>query len=139
MSTLIQCEVVTPERQLYSADATFVVLPAANGEMGIYYKHAPVVTYLNDGCMRVTGENAEEVTRIAVAGGYAQVDGQKVIVLANRAALLSDVDAAEVDAKLEQLSAELKELGDDDVTASFKKNELAWYELLKHQLQVAEA
>lgn len=129
MATAIQCEIVTPEKLFYSQEANFVVLPGSAGEMGVYYMHAPVVTTLGSGLVKITDEE-ENTVKIAVSGGYAEVDGQKVIVLADRAAQVSDVDANEVQAKVEALEQEISELPEDDVTLSFKKDELKWNQLL---------
>lgn len=51
---MLQCEIVTPESKLYSDEAHFVVIPASEGEMGIFAKHEPVVTTLKSGTVRVT-------------------------------------------------------------------------------------
>ena len=129
MATL-QCEIVTPEKRLYAEAADFVVLPAAEGEMGVLPKHEPVVATLNAGSVRVTPEGAKEPIRYLVLGGYAQVDGEQVIVLADRAIAVDDIDKEACMAELEGLKAKLDGMADDDPNRAFIESEVKWNELL---------
>ena len=126
----LQCEVVTPESRLYTGEADFVVLPAANGEMGIYANHEPVVTTLNPGAVRVTEHEGQEVVRYIVAGGYAQVEAERVIVLADRAAALAKIDKAAVRVHIDDMKEKLADMKDDDPNAAFLKSEIEWNQLL---------
>ena len=109
MATL-QCEIVTPERKVYACDASFVVLPAAEGEMGVLPKHEPVVTTLNAGSARVTADGEKEPAKFVVAGGYAQVEGDKVIILANRAMAVTEIDVPAVTDELEEQKLRLNNM-----------------------------
>lgn len=130
----LQCEVVTPERKVFSSEAEFVVLPAAEGEMGVYPKHEPVVATLNAGSVRVTVEGAQEATKFVVAGGYAQVEAQRVIVLANRAQAVADIDHDAVAAELDELKGTLEDLKPDDASYAYTQGEIDWRKLLLAQI-----
>ena len=131
-----KCEIVTPERSVFEREATFVVIPGMAGEMGVYAKHAPTVTTLRPGCLKVVLEDGGEI-RYAVSGGYADVDGEKVIVLANRAADLADEKAEEVRDKLSELQADLNGYDEDDPNAIPVRANIEWYELIQHLLEHA--
>lgn len=133
MATL-QCEIVTPERKVFSCEASFVVLPAAEGEMGVLPKHEPVVTTLNAGSARVTVDGETEPTKFVVAGGYAQVEAERVIILADRAIALSEVADIDLVSKLAKLEDRLASLKPEDDDYAFAKAEQEWYLLLKAQV-----
>ena len=132
MATL-QCEIVTPERKVFSCEASFIVLPAAEGEMGVLPMHEPVVTTLNAGSARVTVDCEKEPTKFVGAGGYAQVEYERVIILADRARAVADIDVNEVGAKLAKLEDSLEALKPEDDDYAFATAEMKWYELLKSQ------
>ena len=123
MSTL-ECKIVTPTSELSSGQASFVALPASEGEMGVYEKHEPVVTTLSAGTVRVTpaegsGSGSGEVERFCVDGGYAQIDGAHVTVLADRAVALASVDAAELASEIAALEQSEDALAAEEL--AFKK------------------
>ena len=78
----IRCEIVSQDRTVFAGDVDIVVLPGAAGEMGILPKHAPVLTTLKYGVIKVRVGGKEEL--FAVAGGVAEVQPDIVTVLADR-------------------------------------------------------
>ena len=126
MPAILQCDIVTPEARFFSAEGTLVVVPASSGEMGIMRMHMPIVTTLGAGEVRVTLEDSS-VEHFAISGGYVQVqDGVKVIVLADRAKRVADIDKDAVQAKLAELEGLLESAVDDDPMRPFWKSEQAW-------------
>ena len=125
MSTL-QCVIVTPVRELYAGAANFVVLPASEGEMGVYAKHEPVVATLKPGSIRVTEEGSKEPTSFIVDGGYAQVEGDKVTILADRAMAVRDANNTQIRVEIDELKEKLAELADDDPSVPYIESEIAW-------------
>ncbi len=79
------CDIVTPEKKLFSGEAYMVVVPGTEGEMGFLQGHVPLVSALANGVVRVQDEGGKTEKRFDVQGGYVQVTGEKVIVLAERA------------------------------------------------------
>ncbi len=94
MAATMQVDVVSAEQQIFSGLAEFVVLPGEVGELGVYPRHAPLITRIKPGTVRikVPGQADEEV--IVVAGGILEVQPQMVTVLADTAVRAQDLDEA---------------------------------------------
>jgi F-type H+-transporting ATPase subunit epsilon len=106
MAGTFKFELVTPERMLLSEDAAQVVVPGVEGEFTVLAGHAPVVSALRPGVVNATlGESGAK--RIFVKGGFAEVDAERLIVLAERAIDLGSIDAAGIAAELQTAEAEL--------------------------------
>lgn len=89
MSTFL-LEIVTPERKLYTDHVNMVVVKGEDGELGILANHLPLVTPLQIAPVRIKIGNEEK--RIAVHGGFMEVRGDKVVILAESAELPEDID-----------------------------------------------
>lgn len=83
--TKFACDIVTPDAKFYSGDVHFVVVPGSEGEMGFLYDHVPLVSTLSDGVVRVQEDEGGSFRQFAIEGGYVQVSGTKVIILADKA------------------------------------------------------
>lgn len=99
-SPFLWLELVSPERLVYQGGALMVVLPAVSGEMGIMPRHAPLVTQLSTGRLRALTEDGQWMA-FAVSDGFAKVQFNKVIVLADAAE-----EAGEIDVEKARLSLE---------------------------------
>ncbi len=88
----IRCEIVSQDRTVFQGDADIVILPGAAGEMGILPHHAPILTTLKYGVVKVRRAGAEHV--FAVAGGVAEVQPDLVTVLADAAENVDEIDVA---------------------------------------------
>ena len=86
----IQLEIVTPERLVYEDEVDAVVLPGVEGELGVLPHHAPLVSTLGFGELRIRKGGAEE--SFAIVGGFVQVRPDKVVVMAETADLASEID-----------------------------------------------
>jgi F-type H+-transporting ATPase subunit epsilon len=86
----ILLEIVTPERLAYSEEVDAVVLPGSEGELGILPHHAPLVSTLGTGELRIRRGGEEEL--FAIAGGFLQVLPNKVVVMAETADMASEID-----------------------------------------------
>ena len=86
----IRCEIVSQDRTVFQDDVDIVVLPGAVGEMGILPNHAPVLTTLKFGVIKVRRRGKEDL--FAVAGGVAEVQPTIVTVLADAAENVADID-----------------------------------------------
>ena len=99
MAMTIHVDIVSAEEKIYSGMAELVVAPAAEGDVGIAARHAPLLTRLRAGEVRVITDNNETLP-FFVSGGILEVQPHVVSVLADRAARAKDIDeAAAVDAK----------------------------------------
>jgi F-type H+-transporting ATPase subunit epsilon len=83
-------EIVTPERLAYSDTVDAVVLPGSEGELGVLPHHAPLVSMLGVGELRIRKGGTEE--SFAIVGGFLQVRPDKVVVMAETADLASEID-----------------------------------------------
>src|SRR3972149_7955119 len=88
----LNLDIVTAERVVFSQEVDSVVAPGIEGELGILPKHAPLLTALNLGELRIkTG--GEEIT-MAIGGGFLEVMPDKVVVLADSAERAEEIDLA---------------------------------------------
>ena len=83
-------EIVTPERLAYSDTVDAVNLPGIEGELGVLRHHAPLVSMLGVGELRIRKGGAEE--SFAIVGGFLQVRPDKVVVMAETADMASEID-----------------------------------------------
>jgi F-type H+-transporting ATPase subunit epsilon len=91
MATL-HLEVVTQEKRLFSGDVDMVVAPGGEGELGILPHHAPLLTTLREGVLRVKQGGGEQY--FSIGGGFMEVQPDHVIVLADVAEKAEDIDIA---------------------------------------------
>jgi F-type H+-transporting ATPase subunit epsilon len=87
----LRLEVVTPEKQLFSGEVDSVLLPGAEGQLGILPRHAPLMTALTTG--ELVARRGQEEFLFAIYGGFAQILPDRVIVLADVGERAEEVDA----------------------------------------------
>ena len=102
-------ELVSPENVLFSGEVDQVDLPGAEGDLGIFANHAPMVTTLRPGIVTVFRGGAREA--IVVTGGFAEVGPGGLTILADRAVARADFDVA-------TLAAEIKDAEEDVADAT---------------------
>ena len=93
MPNTIQCDIVSARRELFSGEVTRCVVSGTGGELGIYPRHAPLMTTLKPGEVRVQKANDEELTFI-IGGGILEVMPHLVTVLADTAIRADHIDEA---------------------------------------------
>src|SRR3954464_15059912 len=99
-------EIVTPEARVYLDTIDTVVIPTTDGEIGILPGHIPLLTQVEHGELRVTKGN--ETKWLAVSGGFAEVEGDRVHILAEHAITEEKIDESAVEAALKRAEEELK-------------------------------
>ncbi len=92
----IRCEIVSQDRMVFQGDADIVLLPGSEGEMGILPNHAPLLTTLTYGIIKVRSQGQEEY--FTVAGGVAEVQPDIVTVLADAAENVEEIDVSRAEA-----------------------------------------
>lgn len=112
MAGTLKFELVTPERMALSQDAAQVIVPGVEGDFTVLPGHAPVISALRPGVIEVLASDAGK-TRIFVKGGFAEVDGDHLTVLAERAIDVASMDSAMVAAELQAAEADLAAAPDD--------------------------
>ncbi len=88
----IRCEIVSQDRLVFEGDVDILVAPGTDGEMGILPHHAPLLTTLNAGVLRVRTQGQEEV--FAISGGVMEVRPDIVTVLADAAERADEIDVS---------------------------------------------
>ena len=115
-------EIITAEAKIYSDDVDVVVAPGIDGELGILPHHAPLMTALQPGEIMVR-KNMEE-TYLAVTGGFLEVMGNKVTVLADAAERSDDIDEERariaMEKAQERIAGKAADLDLERATAAFR-------------------
>jgi F-type H+-transporting ATPase subunit epsilon len=93
--TVLQVRVVTPEKPVYEGEASLVIVPAHDGEVGIQARHVRFLASLGFGTLRV--HTGGKVLVWFLEGGFVQVGGNKVTVLCDHATPIVDLDPAQAD------------------------------------------
>ena len=118
----IQCDIVTQERTVFSEQVDYVSLPGTEGVMGILPDHAPLLTALNFGEVMVRRDNDEQ--HFAIGGGFAEVQPDHVIVLADSAEQADEIDIERAE-KARQRAEEAMEAGVSVDSAHYAQIEAA--------------
>jgi len=95
----VEFELVSPEKLLLSREVDMVVVPGAEGDMGVLPRHSPAITTVRPGTI-VVFEDGAVTDRIFIAGGFAEVSDNRCTVLAEEATLVEDIDKAAVEQAL---------------------------------------
>ena len=112
MAGTIAFEIVSPEKVVLAGEAEHVLLPGAEGDMGILPGHAPLVSTLRPGVIEVALSGTK--ARLYVRRAFAEVEPERVTVLAERAYDVATLDAATIAAELAAAEAELASAKTDD-------------------------
>ena len=124
----IRCEIVSQDRMVFEGDVDIVVLPGESGEMGILPKHAPLLSTLKFGILKVRVKDVEEV--FAVSGGVVEVQPDIVTVLADAAENVEEIDIERAMKARENAEERLKTITTSDtdrylrISAALKRSNL---------------
>lgn len=116
----LDLEIVSPEKLLLSRPVDMVVIPAAEGEMGVLPNHSPMIVLLRGGVIRLYqgGMGSGDVTdRLFVSGGFAEVTGTRVTVLADEATPVAELVKADAERQFSEAEAGYGAIGRTDVAA----------------------
>ncbi|RKD23070.1 F0F1 ATP synthase subunit epsilon [Ammoniphilus oxalaticus] len=129
---MINVEIVTPERIVYSGEARAVVASGVEGSIGVLANHVPLVTPLEIAPVQVKKPSGEDL--LAVSGGFMEVRKDKVTILATTAELPEDIDVTRAQASKERAERRLQQANRDSL--DIKRAQLALQRALI-RLQVA--
>lgn len=116
----VEFELVSPERLLVSEQVDMVVVPGVEGDFGVLPRHAPLISTLRPGVIRVY-DGREVKDRIFVAGGFAEVTHERCTVLAEEAVPVAEIDPARVEQELKDLGEDLADAKSDDDRAAIAR------------------
>jgi F-type H+-transporting ATPase subunit epsilon len=117
MAHTIHVDVVSAEERIFSGEAEFVVLPGVMGELGIYPRHAPLLTQIKPGAVRIKLPDKDEEELVFVQGGFLEVQPNRVTVLADTAIRARDLD--------EKAAMEAKRAAEEAMQNKTSKEEIA--------------
>jgi len=103
----IRCEIVSQDRMVWEGEADIVIVPGEAGEMGILPNHAPLLSTLKFGFLKVRSKGNEEV--FTVAGGVIEVQPNLITVLADSAENVEEIDVARAEAAKKRAEELLKQ------------------------------
>ena len=101
----LRLEIITAERLVYADDVEIVVAPGVEGQLGILPRHTPLMTALQPGEIMIRKNG--EPTYLAVTGGFMEVMGNKVTILADACERSEEIDEARAQAAIESARAQL--------------------------------
>ena len=131
----LNCQFVRPDRLLFDGPVANLVLVTYAGELGVWPGHAPEIVALGDGVvrMRARQEDGGEEYDVVVSGGYAEIDNDGVIILADHARRTDDIDPEVVRRTRDEAIEALDEIGAGDYRAAYYEKKIRWCNLLlKH-------
>jgi F-type H+-transporting ATPase subunit epsilon len=108
MANTVHIDVVSAEALIFSGEAEFVAAPAGAGEVGIYPNHAPMITTIKPGALRIKQPDVKEETLIFISGGMLEVQPGMITVLADTAIRGHDLDEAKANAAKEAAMEAMK-------------------------------
>jgi F-type H+-transporting ATPase subunit epsilon len=104
----IAFDIVSPERLLLSDEAEMVTVPGSDGDFGVLAGHMPLISTLRPGVIAIRGGVQSGDSRFFVLGGFAEVNPAKLIILAEEAIPMSQIDAAALDQKMKNTEEDLE-------------------------------
>lgn len=130
--TTMRVDLVSAEEQIFSGEAEFVVAPALDGEIGIFPHHVPLISKLKPGLFRVKLPHVELHLVFAISGGFIEVQGNCVTVLADIVERTDELDEAKLLEEKRLVEEKLKQ------TANAGDNDFKTLEVIIAQLKAVE-
>ena len=128
MADMLHFSLVSPERELFAGDVKQVDAPGAEGEFGVLPNHAPFMTTLRPGLVRI--HEGEKTTALFVRGGFADVTPAGLTILAEEAIDPAGVDVAALEKEISDLREDAKDTG-DAARRAHAEGRLAYLEALR--------
>jgi F-type H+-transporting ATPase subunit epsilon len=134
----ITCQIVRPDRLLYEGQVESLVLVARTGEIGVWPGHASEIVALGDGIVRLhlAPKGSGVTKKVVVSGGYAEITSGLVVILADHARDIDDIEADVVMRTREQAVAHRDSLVPTDHRRAYYNNKIAWCDLLLRQVGI---
>ena len=131
MADKLKFSLVSPARELFSGEVDHVIAPGSDGEFGVLVNHAPFMTTLKNGVVRVE-DGGETTMRLFVRGGFADVTPAGLTILAEEAVNMDSVSAESVQKELDESRQALLAEGKDG--SAVLEEQVAYLESLKAAL-----
>lgn len=99
---LLEVEIISPQSKIYEGKAIAVMLPGAQSPFEVLYNHAPIVSSLDIGLVRITDENMNKMW-FASSGGFAEISKNKVSILVENAKNANELDKEQIHTNIDKL------------------------------------
>ena len=119
-------EIVSAERNLFSGEASFVVVPGVDGELGIFPNHTPLLTKIKPGTLKFQTTNESKETLFFVAGGFLEVQPTVVTVLADTVVRGEEIDQARAEEARRIAEEAISRAPEDKVALATAQAELSY-------------
>jgi F-type H+-transporting ATPase subunit epsilon len=116
------CRIITPERMIFDDEADLVVTRIADGEIGVLVDHAPVVSTVEFGEVRI--RQGDEQSIFATSDGFFKVSENLVQILVEEAVPVEEIDVSEAEHRVEEAERELSRLSDEAEDADRERAEI---------------
>jgi F-type H+-transporting ATPase subunit epsilon len=130
----VEFELVSPEQLLLSEPVAMVIVPGEEGDFGVLPRHAPLISNVRPGVISVYSQRNEVSQKIFVAGGFAEVTGERCTVLAETALPLAEIDRQDTEQRLRNSREDLAD-AKDDVTRATAERQIGTFEAMLRALQ----
>ena len=130
----LNVQFVRPDRLLMEGPAESLVLVTYAGELGAWPGHAAEIVALGDGVVRVRRKDQDELD-VIVSGGYAEISDDEVIILADHARRVDDIDVDVVRRTRDESIDAIDGCGEDDHRRAYYENKVNWCNLLLKNAQ----
>ena len=114
MASKIRLELVTPERLLVSEEVDEIIAPGHEGEFGVLPEHTQYLAVLSIGVLRY--RKGDEVRKVAIGGGFAEVTSDRVVILADVAEKAEEIDVDRARRAQERAEGAIRDMSMDDAT-----------------------
>ncbi|MDY2788444.1 MAG: ATP synthase F1 subunit epsilon [Atopobium sp.] len=128
----LTCKFVRPDKQLYEGNIASLVLATYTGELGVWPGHAAEICALGDGIVRLTTlpEDGGDIKKVIVSGGYAEIADDTVVIIADHARDINDIDVTQVNETRQKALDARNALPENDHRRAYYENKIHWCDLL---------
>ena len=116
-------DLVSPENLIFNDQVGMIILPGKDGDIGILPGHSKIISSLRPGRVMVYGEDKTLLKSFFVSGGFAEINPEKCIVLAESVNEMSDLDKSTIETEIQTLEANNKDDVEDKIYIARKKIE----------------
>lgn len=134
MSGKLHFALVSPARELFASEVDHVIAPGVEGEFGVLANHAPFMTMLKDGIVKVLSQN-EKDKNFFMRGGFADVTQDGLTILAEEVTDMSTVTAPSLKTKIQHMQTEILSLTDSDGRQGALKEQVSYLESVLEALK----
>ena len=130
MTSVLNYEIVSPDKLLKDAQAAHIVVPGVDGDFGVLANHAPMMSTMRPGVLSIYESDSSEAEQLFVKGGLVQVSDAGMTILAEEVIDLNSVDTAALEQQMSDTQEDLEDSSDEQEKARLQK-ELDWMTVLQ--------